>query len=281
MGDFLKIHKYLCVLLLAEFCFCIFFLGKAVFTPRQHIQLTAADFSDTGNVKIVSSDGYIGTLGEETEKDTCILKSSYFALPSGAYRVLVKHYSLLDPDHPDEMKNTQIGTIRVREEENSIALHSSGLSLKEDSDESETRFGIRSGGDLRNLYISVSYNGTGSLLINDVDIKESLTYRFTRMIGIVGFFAFLDILLFFFVDNTLIFIDRKQKQIILGLSLIVFVSSISFFADFLLDAHDLGFHLSRIKYLAEAIKEGQFPHRMETIKYTMKQRGRNMQLKVD
>lgn len=77
------------------------------------------------------------------------------------------------------------------------------------------------------------------------------------------FFLCLDLVLFVKEKRILERFDDEQRQVSLGLVLIVIFASVPLFTNYLSGQQDLQFHLMRIEGIAEGLAAGQFPVRMQ------------------
>lgn len=112
------------------------------------------------------------------------------------------------------------------------------------------------------LIVHAAYYGTGSLTVSGLTIYE--TNALNRII------LFLAVLLITVVNicvlagqyNKRYGISAEQKNVFMGLLLVIVVSSLPIFTDYLANAADMTFHLWRIEGLKEGLLTGQFPVRI-------------------
>jgi len=111
--------------------------------------------------------------------------------------------------------------------------------------------------------LQFTYSGEGYLLIQDIQIIK--TNAGSRIL------LFLIICLSLFVNLIYILIKRakqkpipKEKMLIVSLLTgLIFVTCIPIMTNYMLNAHDLIFHLSRIEGLKEGFLSGDFPVRIQ------------------
>lgn len=165
------------------------------------------------------------------------------ALRKGSYRVTIIYETDADGNYlmftsPDESLNTlKADTFRLRSDLNSI----SGI--------------IRINDTKPNFTLKAAYDGTGYLTIKNILIEQTND----RLLG----FCTTTILLFCFLFLSVFFIKRvktqTQKNIVFGLVLICFISSLPLCVDYLFPGHDINYHLMRIEGIREGLQNGMFP----------------------
>ncbi|MEG1525509.1 MAG: hypothetical protein RR475_10890 [Clostridia bacterium] len=96
-------------------------------------------------------------------------------------------------------------------------------------------------------------------------IFSTISFRWKTLSLLTIGFALLDIAILLFQydrhhrDNAAY---SKKRHVFFALMLIVLLSSIPLFTDYLIAGHDLQFHLWRIEGIADGIRDGQFPVRL-------------------
>ena len=146
---------------------------------------------------------------------------------------------------------------------NPAAILQNDIKLKDVYHNAKSRIWIKTGAGMSDLKISVMYKGTGNLQIEKIQFKEYKVYRFSKWLGYVLMFAVIDICYYIFFSNTRHKFWSKKTCIFIGIFGITLISSMYLLTDRLYAADDLQFHLNRISALAEALQEGQIPHRIQ------------------
>lgn len=245
-------------------CLWLLYLIVLLFPRPIETEVCGEDFVWTGLQDPYHTELGIGVPGQnknaqKNAEDELVLFYGDFALRSGAYEVTVEYES--DYDGSQSAENIS-GYMDIIAEKNGEALKAPRIFLRDGMREHTERIWLRSGGDADDLELHVWYGGTGKLILNRVTIKESVLYRFVRLGGFFLFFAFADILYLCFAGNGIVQVTEETKWKIVCLGLIIFLSSIICFTDFLFDGHDMGFHLERIYRLSESIRSLQIPQRI-------------------
>lgn len=120
--------------------------------------------------------------------------------------------------------------------------------------------------DTKNFYLCISGDNEeqpADVYVKSVRIQE--TRRMDARNCILLLFLFLCADVFFLAMRKRIWgrLELEQKQVFFGLAAIVTVSSIPLFVNYLVGEHDIAFHLMRIQGLAEGLKDGCFPVKMQ------------------
>lgn len=117
--------------------------------------------------------------------------------------------------------------------------------------------------------IMVEYSGSWELTVESISIRTDWSYPYiaNKIFKSVLIFLVLDLLIYGIVfrkEEKLrkILENKERNSIIMGIGLIVLISSSPLLTDYLVDAHDLDFHLSRIENIKDGILSGVFPVRI-------------------
>lgn len=111
--------------------------------------------------------------------------------------------------------------------------------------------------------ISVDYGGSGTLTVSDIRLVK--TNAGSRMLLTVT------VLLSLFIDMLCMVhsyvcrypVEREKKAVWIGIPLVTAVASFPVFTDYVMSGADFIFHCTRIRMLAESMKQGVFPVRVE------------------
>ncbi len=117
--------------------------------------------------------------------------------------------------------------------------------------------------------IMVQYSGGWELTVKEISIRTDKDYPLTanKLFKLIVAFLLLDIIILLFIFRNSQWVqnrlnDKEGNTIFLGIIIITLLSSAPVFNDYLVFAHDLDFHLSRIENIKDGILSGVFPVRI-------------------
>lgn len=203
-------------------------------------------------------DGVLQIESHSSEGEDTIRSNSFF-LHSGAYEVKI------------EYKNQQaglshsLGEISFQEQRFTGLLQSSTIILDGAHTQATGRIIVPFGANAQSVVAQIKTNGDSQGIVRSITLSERRIYRVVCLIGFLLGFFILDWLLYcFFVNPTYAqsFIKRHRTAIILGSICVLAVLPILNDVDTVGD--DYGFHMLRISYVAEELRNHQFPVRMQT-----------------
>lgn len=173
-----------------------------------------------------------------------VLYGPYMTIDKGYYTVDVDYYA--DSDC----------TMDIHSNNYSDYVISENIPLKRHS--THKSFNIRIKDVVGDLEIRTKYSGSGELRINRITITQN-----TVGIRIGAFTAFIAIILI-----TLCYVFREKiernKVVIFALLVITFLSCVPAMTIGICPGHDGTFHLLRIEGLAQGLRDGEFPVRMQS-----------------
>lgn len=170
----------------------------------------------------------------------------------GPYMTIAKGYYTVDIDYKTDYES------RMDVHSNDFADYvvSGDVILKEQS--THKRFNIRIKDDVDDFELRVKYSGNGALWVNNITITEN-----TTGIKISAFFAFLTVIVL-----TICYLFRQKikqhKYTLAALAAITALSCVPEMTQGMCMGHDGSFHLLRIEGLAEGLRCGIFPVRMQS-----------------
>lgn len=170
----------------------------------------------------------------------------------GPYMTISKGYYTVDIDYEADYEN------RMDVHSNKFADYvvSGDVILKEQS--THKRFNIRIKDEVDDLELRVKYNGIGALRVYGITITENTTGIKTS-----AFLAFAAVILL-----TVCYLLRQEiarnKYTLAALAAITFLSCVPEMTQGMCMGHDGSFHLLRIEGLAEGLRSGTFPVRMQS-----------------
>lgn len=180
-----------------------------------------------------------------------MVRSELFALPHGMYEVVVRYKAVFPEgdNGSDFAGSVQFGSQNLQE-----GFRCGEILLSSMKTSAADRLWVRSFNGVNDLEASVCFNGIGELRFSGMEIRELPLWRVVCLAGWLLFFAVADfIYVYFFTNNS-----YGNKQVIIGLGVTIFLSSLPLFTDFLYWGHDMDFHTARIWSLAEGIKNGHW-----------------------
>lgn len=181
---------------------------------------------------------------------------------SGAYDVTI-YFSATGNKNASFTVNDIAGYVNISSEINPRAVRYNSSKLRNIYQKSTSRIWIRTGAGVDDLTISVVRKGTNVISIDKVVFKEYRVYRVARCIGWICIFAIIDVLYIVFFAKLRSPVSVTKKYVILGIGLITLFASLPYLSSYEYRGDDLNFHLKRIGALAEALKNGQIPNRIQ------------------
>ena len=128
--------------------------------------------------------------------------------------------------------------------------------------ETRTEFDIWLLEDTDTLNISSVYVSEGYLRIGEIVFRQTNSINVLLLLFFVTLFLFVDGTWFYFYKHGKDGDVKEKKLVFAGLVLITLFSSVPLMVDYLIEAGDLVFHLSRIEGVADGLASGQFPVRI-------------------
>lgn len=171
----------------------------------------------------------------------------------GPYMTLRKGYYTVDINYDADYETR----MDVHSNEFADYVESSGdIILKEQG--THKRFNIRIKDDVEDFEIRVKYNGLGELQVHGITITENTTGITTS-----AFLAFAAVV---FLAGCYLFRQKieQNKYTLAALAAITFLSCVPEMTLGMCMGHDGPFHLLRIEGLAEGLRSGTFPVRMQS-----------------
>lgn len=260
----LQKHRLFCLICFFELLILCFFafvqLSRPLFSKTfygNEFSISESSFSDSSQFRL---DGQ--TL--EICGDQPLSAVISFPLPAGAFVVQVTYDSIETPDTPSLSLDDSAGYISFQLPSNPSAVRADTVKLTDNTGIAKSMVWLRPFAGANDFELVVNHT-TGNLSIHSIQIDEYPLYRFVQIASLLLFFLVIDFLFLFFVPNQILNWSKEKKYVVLGLLAITVFSSFPFFLDFIkTDGHDLTFHLNRIAALADSIKSGNIPQRIQT-----------------
>lgn len=166
----------------------------------------------------------------------------YISLKMGSYRMTVQYSTDTDGNlyylHSNSLVYPALSSA------SSAVLKSGGNSVT---------FAFELSEHTQDLELVTEYCGEGFLQVEGITIRETPLYYSKQIFNTVLFCLFAAFCYCFYISGT------QARKTILVLSLITLAASYPLFTDYLLQGHDLEFHLLRIEGIKEGLQNGVFP----------------------
>lgn len=246
----------------------LWLMGMSLRTP-QNVTIIPGESEWTGGPEVeMQDDGSILLVPTESEGQTYgyTLQPS-IALPAGGYEITVD-YEVVDSkvDIPTYVSQgggvPQYGIIKcATSDAYDMVLKSAQIILYHGKTQAVGRVWGSVLSNISDVKIQFAYNNNATIAIKAIRIEEQLIYRVTRLLGYLLSCLLVDGVIFYLSNQK---IDEKKRYLLLSLTGIAVVASLPCFADHLFSGTDLEYHLLRIGAIAEELKNGQFPVRLQT-----------------
>ncbi len=117
--------------------------------------------------------------------------------------------------------------------------------------------------DTESFQVKILYEGQGSFLLKQIDIESVKSADYFEVLHLALFFVLFNISALIVYKRGL---DKNKgvihKSIIVPVCIIGILASLPLFSDYMIQGHDLSFHLLRIEGIKDALLSGQFPVRV-------------------
>ena len=240
-----------CELLLAAVGIAGLFQGgraAAVMEGERVIQAAGSYSPEADGYYIDGQSGFNGTY----------LEAGGISLKPGVYDLVLEF----------ETQDNGVNSFGVRDDTVSFrGLRANDVSLYSGENTRSCRFYLME--NTQALRVAVDYNGTGSLAVRSFTIYTSAAGSRIFLFWVILLSLLADSLVMVFLyhknrkdtDRNLLGMDRKI--VLAGIPAIAVLASIPVFVDYMILGADLSFHLLRIEGLADALRQGIFPARVE------------------
>lgn len=252
MKEWIAQNKGFTIVLAMEILFLLIMLLVAFRKPTVYT-LDNTNMSILKDEVLQENNGSYLITGAHTEEQPLqeVLQSVPFALPHGMYEIMISYESIFGAGSTYE---NYTGVVQITSQKHRAGFQCSEILLKDTKTSISDRLWVRSFNGVKDLEVHVLFGGVGELRLSTIEIKELSLWRFICLFGWILLFAVTDVgYQYFFTHN-----NYANKQIVIGLGLTIFFSSLPLFTDFLYWGHDMDFHTARIWSLAEGIKNGHW-----------------------
>lgn len=216
-------------------------LVSRCFAPQDHIKIgaSAGTIADSDSVQ---ADG-----------QEHIIFSKNLKVKPTAYSVTVNYKSVSDASNPDKKSYDDItGTLIFSL--NRHGLLSNNLDLSDGMTTAKTRIWLTTWTSIKDLSLNINYSGKGHLTVQSISLRECMIYRFAKIMC----FLVLAVL----IDLAYVLL-RGKNMLLWGFVGIIVISSLPVLGNSFYYGDDSFFHLHRIISLADSIKSGNIPQRIQ------------------
>lgn len=269
-------HLFFSIILLVQALF-ILFLAAGLFRTPYSVRMTAQNFTEAITAAVseeyqIAVDGetmqftieesvkQLAVADDTNETSLTPLKSTGFALRSGAYKVTVRYQA--DSTSP----STDAAKLQFSEPRFTSLVSGEAIVLNGAGNVVTGRLWVPLGASAEAVELTLTPRGECNFQIQEILLEEQPVYRWVRLLTFVLLFAAADFIggwLFTGKGGTPSKILQRHGAAI-ALGLVCILACLPFFCDGILWGDDIDFHLTRIAHLAQSLQEGQFPVRMYT-----------------
>lgn len=244
-------NKYIKILLIAELILLIVELGF-VFMPTNeyNIGLNDLEYVDGCNVSTNSV-----TIDETVSKGGYFIYGPSFNIKKGSYDVTINYKT--------EGYRNYITISGLNQNYNSVLKDDFYLNPSFE----EEKFTIWADKNINGFAVTVIYDGTASLSINNIHIKELISGRIYNLLKLLFLIFLVDIVISIVLSAKEGIIDKERIGYIIALLGIAIFSSYPLFNTFLTEGDDIVYHLLRIEGLKDGLLSGQFPVRIHPYQF--------------
>lgn len=191
-------------------------------------------------------------IDEQTGYGGIFSLSPYISLPAGSYRICLEY------DTDTDMLNG----CGVQESTGAKGwLLSNSVNLYSGLDETDFTIWLLHGNDTIQVY--TSYNGSqGYLAVKGISIYETNDFGFMLLTFCVLLSLLIDVICIYRIQVINGRVSSDNRKIVLGLTLIIIISSIPLMVNYVLAGDDLAYHLLRLEGVKDSLAAGQFPVRL-------------------
>ncbi len=204
-------------------------------------------------------------LEDATRVSLTLLESPQFTLPAGTYTLTVSYATSVDQYAALRLYNVPAEDYKIAPGHISLTspvsdIMANPFTLSRNKNVTEYRFNVKK--DTPNVTVAVPYNHYGDLTIRDITLVPNMNGTKTALFSLFVLFALIDIAVFDLTHKNKI---KKHAPAIAGIALITLAASLPLLLHGAVIGQDEYFHLMRIDGLAEALKSGQIPVRMQAL----------------
>lgn len=250
--DFVKNNTKFSVFLLFQAVLTIVLIVLAAVTPAHNINIALQELNISDRTNLSLSSDKIKLNPTHTDEKVEI-SSEVYNLPFGSYELQIDYVPEYFGAETDEKVVARVGVY-------GDVLTNEPHHLEENKFNANFSFWVDSIDKKAPVSVDIVYRNKAALTINSMCIKENIAYRFVCIFIVAALTAVFDALyITLFAKSS----GKSFNYKAVGITAIIFLASIPVFVPMLYGGHDLVFHTNRIWYIAEEIKSGVFPVRMQ------------------
>ena len=219
-------------------------LSVALIVVKSQEPLDTVDFAMLPSDNVVLDDG-VWVASPQTSGDECILRGCIFPLKGGHYTLYLNY------------KADSNQRCRMYADQGEDGLVEGGT-FTLDKNKREETFDFYLEDDIVNLEFRILYNYQGEFKLKDAKVTESRVGLYKNFVLMLAFFAIINLAVYCKESKS------GRDRVVTSL-LITFASSLPLLYYGINEGHDLVFHLMRIEGLANEIKAGHIPSRMQSV----------------
>lgn len=121
--------------------------------------------------------------------------------------------------------------------------------------------------DIRNFAVSVMYDGTEGLLVENITICETISGRIWKVLTTLFICICVNMILFLFYRAYTGRLSKETVTMAFIFTGIILMASYPLFTTFLVEGDDIVFHLLRIEGIKDGLLAGQFPVRIHPTQF--------------
>lgn len=250
----MKAHKGFCVVVLIELILFLFFIVK-LFIPNKTIEYTPDCF-------VLQSGRYVENAGSsyvevEEHQGMDFFYVDYLSLPAGTYDIYFSYSAAGDGNIAYvDIEDNVSGFL----EEGCNQLVTSNVVLESFYNQAKINVLLTQGTDY--LRIKMFYSANGNLKVYSIKVCENHSDELMALLLIVVISAVVDGIWLLRIKRK-DFFDAGTKTTIVVLAGVIFLSSLVLFVPYLVEGHDLRFHLLRIEGIKDSILTRQLPAKIQ------------------
>lgn len=199
-----------------------------------------------------------------TFEEKRIESTGNFYLNSGAYRILVDYKAIPTEETDRGDSSKMVGKCSLISAEHDSAMTDCEIGLDAGHETAEAYVWVKQASRLSDAHFEVIAGEDGTAHVTSIVMEEQLRYRAVRFGGWLLLFGMLDAVILLLFFERPFGLKEKDKYLLAGLLGICIAVNLPLMTNHLYNGHDMVYHLERISAMAEELKNGQFPVRVET-----------------
>ena len=250
----MKAHKGFCVVGLIELILFLFFIIKLII-PNKTIEFTPDCFV-LENGRYVEN-GVSSYVEIEEHQVMNFFYVDYLSLPAGTYDIYCNYSasgdgSIAYVDIEDDVSGFL--------EESCNQILTSNVLLEPFYNQVKVKFMLTQATDY--LRFKIFYTANGNLKVYSVKLHENHRDELMALFLIIFISSIVDGIWLLKIKRKNLFNDENKTTVVV-LTAVVLLSSLALFIPYLVEGHDLRFHLLRIEGIKDSVLTGQLPSKIQ------------------